>query len=688
MLAKKILFCASLLTLFFITPLARAESDGEISDTHPLNINEPIFRLSVSGRVTFEKESSYFRIVLVDKDLNEYLVYETCPLLADSNSFAFNDVCQETCVLNSVSPVSLKIFGEGVTYVIDKIFSVDDLQKLRIANVTEEKEKIKAQQEEQKIQKLNEQIKVKGMNWVAGKTSVSGLSYAEKKRLFTNRDGTPVDILPNLQGFEYYKGGIFEIKSGSPGLSAAQEASPSALPASWDWRNVHGENWNTPIRDQGVANTCWAYAHIGSMEAQINLYFNQHLNVDLSEQMLVDCTNGFELPLGMNPSLYEECTGPNSCFPGGDYCVIGIHGIADENCDPYVSRDMGLLHCNTSYVCNDWLNRIWKISDFHDYKFGSDRGTPNCPKQTINLPEDDFKKVLITKGPMSSGITQWSHAMLLVGYQERTDWKTIQSCLLSEFCDPTVNECVPIECNAPGEEKTICFNNHKYNNSLLITYKCELSPYAGFQKYEWVKEDYNPRACPTNTKCVNNMCRAQEEYSLFERKRECSLLGYRDFPREISVYAPQSGDNYWIFKNSWGVDWGENGYAKIDASLTNLGWGSLPLGPVIPPPGQSYQIACVDKDNDGYCNWGISENKPDVCPAFCKPQKDCDDSNPNLGPFDENLNCTPICLLRSQGDLNCDELINETDLTILLGRWGQPDNPTIQTLLQNWNVNI
>ncbi len=584
MLAKKILACSFLLTFLLVSlPLARAESGREISDTHPLNINKPIFRLSVSGRVTFEKESSYFRIVLVDKDLNEYLVYETYPLLADSNSFTFNSVCQETCILNSVSPVSLKIFGEGAIYAIDKISTIDDLQQLRIANIAEEKERVKTQQEEQKIQKLNEQIKVKGISWIAGKTSVSNLSYEEKKKLFRKEDGTPVDRLPNLQGFEYYKGGIFEIKSGSPGLSAAQEASPSALPASWDWRNVHGENWNTPVRDQGSAGTCWAHARTGAFESQINLYYNQHLNIDLSEQMYVDCETYDEKPIGMGNYL-EECgcrfSNGNLAIP--NYCVLSIHGLPDEKCDPYVGREYPdgppqEWFCTSGYVCEDWQNRAWRNVGYHGYLRLYTPASEGSCRYHLGLTEVDFKKKIIEKGPADSGFDPWGHSMVLEGYE--TD----------------------------------------------------------------------------------------------------------------------SSDNLtvWIYKNSWGTIWGENGYAKIKTDVSNINEGHVPLGPFIPPPDHSYwpagfdgEIKCVDKDDDGYCNWGTSETKPSTCPESCKPLKDCNDSDPNLGPFDENFNCRFSCQNSAQGDLNCDNLINETDLTILLSRWGQPDGPAVQTLLQNWDVNI
>ncbi|MFH1191952.1 MAG: C1 family peptidase [bacterium] len=639
-----------------ITPFS--SKTGKI---YGLNINIENLKLN--------NATSSIRVILVDNKSNEYLVYEAYPLITDNN-LAVSNACAETCDLNGITPTNLKIQIIDASLKIKNISIIMTQKKIRNRS---EINKV----EQTKIKKMNAQIKKTGKKWIAGETSISKLSYAEKKKLFVKEDGAPMDELPNLQGFEYYKGGIFEIdskvktaktgavKSASVSVTSAKECTDSDggenyytkgtlnstrgraftdicidndsireywctegrefssvttstmcfngckdgacifeckidriigdadgngyltetdaelvsmidaglispqnniccldadrngkvdildalaiaeiaagtrtssgvwngncditisnLPEKWDWRSVNGENWMTPVKNQGSAGTCWAHATMGALESQINLYYNQHLNIDLSEQMLADCKN---YPQIEELKLPEECEGCD----GDKYCRIMHLGIADELCDPYAERNFSFTiedsKCDYAHICSDWKDRVWKNSDFHVYAVG--RGMSDCEKYSIkkysiNLSEAEFKRVLIERGPMNSAYHIWNHAMVLAGYE-----------------------------NDVINKKTV-----------------------------------------------------------------------------------------WIFKNSWGDDWGENGYAKISAPLSwkYIPYGSLPLGPFIPPKGQSYEIACVDKDYDDYCNWGISENKPSSCPMFCKPEKDCDDSNSELGAFDENYNC-------------------------------------------------
>lgn len=705
MLTKKSVLISLLILVFLSVPslsFAQEDPKKEILETKALDINKPVYRFTVGGNLTLNQENSFWRVILVDKDKKEYLIYEANPLTESQKFFSFTNVCEESCVLEGIVPDSVRIEGYAAKYEITNFSSIDDFQKLssqiKSLGLQEARENLQQEKESLKIKKINEQIKANGLKWIAGETSVSILSYEQKKKLFSKPDGSPADKFPNLQGFEYYKSGIFELKSENKSAKQAQATGESVnLPVSWDWRNVHGENWNTPIKDQGIGGTCWAHSLMGTLESYINLYYNQHLNNNLSEQMILDCINGDSLPLSMRRDRYSQCNPDDHCYETRDYCVLGIHGISDEACDPYdQTRDnLDAANCTSNNICGNWQNRVWKFTDYHGFGFSPYYAEPICSTHTPDPSEDTVKRTLIQKGPMDSGISSWGHAMVLEGYDGQSNWSSVQYCNASEMCTPNQG-CITQECDVLGDEMTVC-NNNFYDDgthfSGFYTYQCQADTWGRFENV-WKFKNVLP--CGNGMMCVANQCQPEQNYHLLPGKRECASFDqYSSFYRELKEYTPCTGDTVWIFKNSWGTNWGEAGYARISSSLSNLGWTVYLSGPVIPPNDRSFwpagfdrTIKCVDKDNDKYCNWGISENKPETCSAFCKPEKDCDDSNPDLGPFDGNLNCMPICLLRNKGDLGCDELIDETDLTALLARWGEANLPTIETLLQNWKTGI
>ncbi|KAF6332837.1 cathepsin C [Rhinolophus ferrumequinum] len=109
-------------------------------------------------------------------------------------------------------------------------------------------------------------------------------------------------------------------------LTAEIHEKVSHLPTSWDWRNVHGTNFVSPVRNQASCGSCYSFASMGMMEARIRILTNNTQTPILSPQEVVSC------------SQYAQ-----GCKGGFPYLIAGKYaqdfGLVEEECFPYTGTD-------------------------------------------------------------------------------------------------------------------------------------------------------------------------------------------------------------------------------------------------------------------------------------------------------------------------------------------------------------
>jgi len=165
------------------------------SEIFPFEANRStIFGLAMKAKITFNNDNSLVRIILVDKQGAEYLIYETYPLLEDNASFDIDNLCEETCILNGIIPQSIRVEVKDAALTLKSMTLstlADHALDFRKAQIEK-----KDLQNNRKINSINKSVKLKGLTWMAGETEVSALTYTEKKRLY-GQSNFPA-------GIEYY----------------------------------------------------------------------------------------------------------------------------------------------------------------------------------------------------------------------------------------------------------------------------------------------------------------------------------------------------------------------------------------------------------------------------------------------------------------------------------------------------
>ncbi|MDD3643624.1 MAG: C1 family peptidase, partial [Candidatus Krumholzibacteria bacterium] len=153
--------------------------------------------------------------------------------------------------------------------------------------------------EEQRIARINEELREKGLHWTAGTTSVSLLSPEEKRAMLGS-----IAPPPGVDG-------------GLPVITAPEGATYDPV---FDWRAMGGA---TPAKDQGGCGSCWDFAATGQLESHVKIFEGRE--EDLSEQQVLDCTP------------YDA--GCDGGWASAAYYVWINYGAVREVCLPYEMRD-------------------------------------------------------------------------------------------------------------------------------------------------------------------------------------------------------------------------------------------------------------------------------------------------------------------------------------------------------------
>jgi len=238
------------------------------------------------------------------------------------------------------------------------------------------------------LSQIKETLNRSQATWQAGESWVTDHSPSERKKLL---------------GAELPEGFGDEFRDRS-------EAAPSPRSrAALDWRNYGGENYVSPMLNQGRCGSCVAFAVIGALETQMNITRRTPNS-----------------PWAFSPQHLFSCGGggcESGWRPGNAMAYLKSSGVPDETCFPYLGGAKGEdISCKST--CSNSKERSFKIADHNmpTWLWGSKDAVKNAlqkgPVVTSMLVYDDFfyyKSGIYkhTTGSMAGG-----HAVTIIGFSD------------------------------------------------------------------------------------------------------------------------------------------------------------------------------------------------------------------------------------------------------------------------------
>ncbi len=212
------------------------------------------------------------------------------------------------------------------------------------------------------LQNLHSKLNSGRATWHAGETKVSVLSKEEQKQMLGAN-------MPAHSDFFYD--------------ASKKMRKVASGPAAFDWRNVGGVNYSSPILNQGRCGSCVAFASVAQLETALNIKRKTpHSPWAFSPQFIFSCGGG-------------KCD--KGWIPTDALKFLQNTGVPDESCFPYASGAVGAdIACSES--CSNAKDRSVKITSYRTESF------------FFALFTDSIKKAL-RKGPLLATMTVYEDFM-------------------------------------------------------------------------------------------------------------------------------------------------------------------------------------------------------------------------------------------------------------------------------------
>jgi len=628
-----------------------------------------ISSLTITGSATLLNDTGIVRVILIDNNLNEYLLYEGHLFSMNGSTMTFTTYTDETKYLNNIKPTSILMIAKNATVTLSAIQYVTTSSAYTTTQIQALTENYYKSMIDARIAIMNSRLSQLGYTWTASAQSNSYLTYMTKRNAF----GFGSDDYNNYS-IEHYRNGPLDRPPLSITSSSGLKSNLVSTPNSWDWRNRHNATdpsspyfnsnhdsygWMTGAKNQHneICGSCVIFSSVGMVENIMNLYYNRHIDYDLSEQAIISCNN----------------MGFTRCFPDSGFWYPRVYltdtGLIKESCYPYIQGQTQIIpNCSTKKTaynnCSDKdivkVNRNYFKSSY------------------LNSHSNLMKRLLVKNGPIR--VFDKCHSTLLIGWKtisDKTVW-IVKNSLGTEIGDKGFTEYAEDEISIDETMKQKVYKSTKLP-------ECADIDRDGY--YTW--QGNKPRTCPDNIPAVkdqddnNNKIGPADATLPFPLAIVSDTIksGFVDWKEphylkgNLIIYSSRSFSLYdtiilqptakIIIKNGARVNINDIGLIKSGSIIVETGGILNNDGEIVINPNYAtfptYDFnapyftsnvykesdrVCVDMDGDGYYNWGIGD-KPATCPSCAPDLEDANDWSKDIVAIDEYGNAiafTPLSL--------------------------------------------